>query len=341
MKSSQARLSVPQRIAIYAVLWLWTVICLFPIYWLGITSLKRLEIIDKPPTYLPFVDFQPSLAAWRFILADPYENLVSGFVNSLIIGIGTTLVTLVVSLAALYGFTRFHRSLPWTTLAALLFAGALVSAAPLMHSPLLFVLLLLVLGLMIGLAMIVIRAQPTIGSYGAIALMLATRCLPPVVIALPLYSMAQSTGMYDSRLGMTFLYCAINLPVALWLLQPAIGWRATDEEESAHIDGAPHLIILFDILVPMNWRVIAASGLLIFLLCWNEYLFAAYLTSQNAQTLPIWMAEQLSMKEAQTGDEAEEWAHMSAAAILMIIPALIFAAFGMRAIGIAGLRKSR
>jgi multiple sugar transport system permease protein len=326
---------------IYVALCFWAVVCLFPIYWLGITSLKRLEDIDKPPTYLPFVDFQPSLAAWRFILADPYENLISGFVNSLIIGLGTTLITLLVSLTALYGFTRFHRSVRLTTLLSLLFAGALLSAAPLINSPLLLALLLLFFGLTIGLASILVRSQPTIGANGAVALMLATRCLPPVVIVLPLYFMARSTGMYDTRFGMIFVYSAINLPVAIWLLQPAIGSRATEQEEAAQIDGAPHLMILFDVLIPMIRRAIAASGLLIFLLCWNEYLFAAYLTSENAQTLPIWMAEQLSMKEAQTGGEAEEWAHMSAAAILMMIPALSFAAFGMRAIGMAGLRKPR
>ena len=106
MNSPQARLSVPRQIAIYAALCLWTVVCLFPMYWLGITSIKRLDEIDKPPTYLPFIDFQPSLASWRFILSDPYENLVSGFVNSLIIGVGATLLTLVVSLTVLYGFTR-------------------------------------------------------------------------------------------------------------------------------------------------------------------------------------------------------------------------------------------
>jgi len=65
-------------------------------------------------------------------------------------------------------------------------------------------------------------------------------------------------------------------------------------------------------------------------LCWNEYLFAAYLTFDHALTLPPWMVGQLSMKEAQAGGQAEEWAHLSAATIVMVFPALIFAAIAQR-----------
>ena len=75
---------------------------------------------------------------------------------------------------------------------------------------------------------------------------------------------------------------------------------------------------------------IAAAGFVVFLLCWNEYLFAAYLTADHALTLPPWAVGQLSMKEAQAGGEAEEWAHLSAATVLMMLPALAFGAFVQR-----------
>ena len=70
---------------------------------------------------------------------------------------------------------------------------------------------------------------------------------------------------------------------------------------------------------------LAVTGLVIFLLCWNEYLFAAYLTFEHAQTLTPWMAGQLSMKEAQAGGDAEELRHMAAASVLMALPALALA----------------
>jgi len=336
---SPAGLSMLRRIFIYLALSFWAGVCLFPVYWLAITSVKGQEDIDRPPGYLPFVDFQPSLEAWRFILADPYENLLSRFLNSLLIGAGVTLTVLLISGITLYGFTRFRPSLRWTTLLALLFAGLALSATSLVTGLLPFAALLVLAGLLLVLAVKLSRTGPAVGVSGGITFILATRCLPPVVLALPLYITARSTGAYDSILGLVLVYCAINLPVAVWLLQPVIGSKATEEEEAAQLDGATHVAILFEILFPMIRRAVVAAGLLIFLLCWNEYLFAAFLTSDHALTLPVWMAEQLSMKEAQVGGGAEEWAHMSAATILMVMPALVFAAFGMRAIGTASTRR--
>jgi ABC-type glycerol-3-phosphate transport system permease component len=123
-----------------------------------------------------------------------------------------------------------------------------------------------------------------------------------------------------------FLYAAVNLPVALWLLLPVIGSRASEEEEAAQLDGATHVRIVFEILLPMYRAPVAMTGLVIFMLCWNEYLFAAYLTFDHAETLSTWLVGQLSMKEAQAGSEAEELAHLSAASVLMALPALALAA---------------
>ena len=223
----------------------------------------------------------------------------------------------------------------------LVLAGLGLSATSLVTRLLPFLALVVIAGLLLVLAVKLSRIGPAVGVTGGSTFILATRCLPPVVLALPLYVMARSTGAYDSILGLVLVYSAINLPVAVWLLQPVIGSKATEQEEAAQVDGATHVAILFEILLPMVRRAVVAAGLLIFLLCWNEYLFAAFLTSDHALTLPVWMAEQLSMKEAQVGGGAEEWAHMSAATVLMVIPAMVFAAFGMRAIGTASARRMR
>jgi multiple sugar transport system permease protein len=158
-----------------------------------------------------------------------------------------------------------------------------------------------------------------------LALMLATRLLPPVLVALPVYVLAQKAGLLDTRSLLIGLYTAFNLPVALLLLIPVFGFRPTPEEEAAQLDGACHIEICFGILFPMLRAPLAVTGLLVFLLCWNEYLFAAYLTAVDAGTLTPWMTGQLSMKEAQAGGDAEELSHMSAAAVLMALPALALA----------------
>ncbi len=75
---------------------------------------------------------------------------------------------------------------------------------------------------------------------------------------------------------------------------------------------------------------VLSVALIIFVLCWNEYFFAAYLTTNEASTLTPWMVGQLSMKEAQIGGEPEEWAHLSAATVLMVAPLLVFSGMAMR-----------
>jgi ABC-type glycerol-3-phosphate transport system permease component len=79
-----------------------------------------------------------------------------------------------------------------------------------------------------------------------------------------------------------------------------------------------------------------ATAVLIFFLCWNEYLFAAYLTGVHAMTLPPWIVGQLSMKEAQIGGDIVEWSRISAAITLALLPMLVILAFVQRAIGRLG-----
>lgn len=154
---------------------------------------------------------------------------------------------------------------------------------------------------------------------------LASRALPPACFVFPLYMMAHTSGLLDTQRALIITYSAVNLPVAVWLLLPVFGVRATEQEEAAVLDGASHLYVLWDILMPMIFSSVAAVALIVFILGWNEYLFAAYLTTNHAATLTPWMVGQLSLKEAQIGGEPEEWAHLSAAAVLMVAPLLIFA----------------
>ena len=102
--------SLPWRILLYAVLGFWSLVCLFPVYWLVIVSLTASADIDHGPHYLPFIDFWPSLEAWRFILADPYENLLMRFVNSAVIAASSSILAVLTGCMVVYGLTRFRLS---------------------------------------------------------------------------------------------------------------------------------------------------------------------------------------------------------------------------------------
>jgi multiple sugar transport system permease protein len=276
----------PGRILTYTVLGFWSVVCLFPLYWLAATSLKNEYQILDGPLYLPFVDFTPTLEAWSGLLTDPNDNLLPRYFNSAIVSSISTLVSLLLGAMAVYGLSRFRFR---------------------------------------------------VANRAILLVTLGTRLLPPVVIVLPLYMMAQFTGTLDTRFVLMFTYAAINLPVAIWLLRPVLGFTASDQEEAAQLDGASHFEIFFTITLPMAAKGIAAAGLLIFILCWNEYLFAVYLAGDHAMTLPPWLVGQLSFKEAQVGSEAQEVARFSAATIMMALPLLAFTAAAQRALSRSSL----
>lgn len=160
------------------------------------------------------------------------------------------------------------------------------------------------------------------------AAILAIRILPPVIVVLPVYLLAQWSHTLDTRFALIFVYTAANLPVAVWLLSPVLGPRS-EVEEAAAIDGASPLRILVEIVTPAALPGIAAAGFILFLLSWNEYLFSVYLAPADAMTMPPFLAAQMSVREQQAGAEVEEWARLSAAICLMTIP-LLFAAGASR-----------
>ena len=67
-ESLEGMAAVP-KFVVYALLGLWTLIVLFPLYWVLVTSFKVEVQVDSGPYFLPFVDFTPTLEAWNFMLA--------------------------------------------------------------------------------------------------------------------------------------------------------------------------------------------------------------------------------------------------------------------------------
>ena len=268
----------------YAVLGFWSVVCLFPIYWFAVTSFKSELDVLIAPHYLPFVDFKPRLDAWVFIFTDREDNLGSRYLNSALIAVASTVLTVLFGAMATYGLSRFRSS-------------RLLSDS-------------------------VIRTA-----------ILASRVLPPVAIVVPLYVMAQTTGMLDTRLALISTYTAANLPVVVWLLQPVFGDSASELEDAARLEGASHWEIFSTIVLPAAASGLAAVASLDFVLCWNEYLFASVLVSDHALTVPPWVVGQISMKEAQIIGEGEEWARLSVAILLTVAPLLAVTMLAQRFAG--------
>ncbi len=327
-KALPRQLGPAAAVLTYAALIVWALICLFPLYWLAVTSLQSVDV--RGPVFLPFVDFRPTLAAWADILFYKGEQLLARFFNSAVIALGSTLLTLLIGAMAVYGLTRFRYAVPAIALGFVFFAVALGAVAfsfpTIRHSflPVLSIMVVLLLTARL------LPHGPALRNEGIFIGILLTRLLPPVSTVIPIYFIAAYTGTLDTRSTLIFVYAAANLPLAVWLLRPIFGEVATEQEEAARLDGASHYRIFFGIVLPMVAGGIVAVGLFVFVLNWNEYLLAAYLTSEHAMTLPPWLASQMSVREAQVGGDETERLHLSAATILMILPLVALTGFGQR-----------
>src|SRR5882762_3683054 len=106
-RRSVTDLSPPAKLGAFVVLLVWAFVVLFPIYWLFVTSFKTPYQVDKGPFYIPFVDFQPTLAAWRYILVELGNDTLRPYRNTVIVGLTSSVIALVMGSAAAYALVRF------------------------------------------------------------------------------------------------------------------------------------------------------------------------------------------------------------------------------------------
>ncbi len=100
--------SLPSSIMLYSVLIFWAFICLFPFYWMITTSFKRPLDVNRVPRYIPFVDYQPTIEHWQFLLVDEQAKTVRYFRNSLIAGLTSCVFSVILGSMAGYGLSRFR-----------------------------------------------------------------------------------------------------------------------------------------------------------------------------------------------------------------------------------------
>jgi glycerol transport system permease protein len=164
---------------------------------------------------------------------------------------------------------------------------------------------------------------------------LTNRMAPPAVFLLPLFLLFTRVfvvgdwRMFDTRIGLILLYCVFNLPFAIWLLKGMVDAIPIELDEAAMLDGAGTGQILLKVIVPLARPGIAVTAILAWVFAWNEYLFAATLTSVHARTITTGLAEFVTV----TGTN---WGEMAAVAMLTLLPAALFVGLVQRHI-VAGL----
>jgi sorbitol/mannitol transport system permease protein len=118
---------------------------------------------------------------------------------------------------------------------------------------------------------------------------LSTKMLPVVAGLLPVYLFAKDAGLLDNVWALVVLYTAMNLPIAVWMMQSFLSEVPIAVIEAAQIDGARLPTVLTRVVAPIALPGIAATALICFIFSWNELLFARVLTGVVAQTAPVFL----------------------------------------------------
>lgn len=302
----------------YLLMGLWAAVCLFPIYWLVVTSLKLPIQVSQGPFYLPWVDFEPSLHAWRYIFVDLRGDTLRPYMNTVVVSAVSAPLALFLGTTAAYGLTRFDYRPRVGSI--FVFLGCLVLAivASVLGVPWPVALGAFVVVFLILLQTIGKRFERSLGN-GDIALwLISNRVLPPVAVVLPIYVMFQQFGLLDTRLALILTYTAINLPIVVWLMRDYFMTIPEDLEEHAQIDGATRYRIFRSIVLPLALPGLVATLLLVLVFTWNEYLLALFLSSADSQTMPLLVA-------AQHATRGPQWWYMSVLILIMIVPVIVMA----------------
>ncbi len=97
---------------------------------------------------------------------------------------------------------------------------------------------------------------------------------PAIVLVIPLYSIFTQLGLRDTLPGLLIVYPATTLPVALYMLRSYFQTLPKDLEEAGMIDGSSRLGVIWRITLPLSLPALASVGLYVFMIAWNEFLFA-------------------------------------------------------------------
>jgi multiple sugar transport system permease protein len=268
------------RVLIYAALVLWAFISLFPIYWTVTTSFK--VAVDVTQGHIvPWLDFEPDWKGWRSLGLSPDRIFET-------------------STARQEFLQRFANSVAASIGASAL---AIVIGAPAAY----------------GLSRFKYKLGPWRNDDISF-FFLSQLILPPVVLALPFLVLYKGVAMLDTKFGLIMVYTLTVLPIVIWILRVQFNGIPLELDQAALVDGASPWGAFLRIVLPIAAPGLTAAFILSVVLCWNEYFFAALLTSTDAKTLPVMVA-------SQTGSQGIDWWSMAALSTAAIAPLVLVGVF--------------
>ena len=177
-------------------------------------------------------------------------------------------------------------------------------------------LLALIIGVSAGYAIARLKFR---GKVAVMSIILAVSMFPQVSILGSLFLILRSLHLINTYSGLILPYISLNLPLTVWVLQNFFRELPVEVEEAALMDGCSRFRLLWSIVVPMSSPGLVATGLLVFINSWNEFLFAlTFMQRPEKYTIPVAIA----LFKGATQYEIP-WGQIMAATIIVTLPLIL------------------
>jgi multiple sugar transport system permease protein len=250
-------------------------ITLFPFYYMILLSMREIsEVIENPAqVFIPLGDI--TSAAYERVLkptSDGGLGFVRFLVNSAMVGLGTVIVTLVVSILGAYAVSRLE----------------------------------------------------FFGKRAVHFLFLSVYLFPPILLAIPLFVAFSKLGVRGELWVLVIVYVAQTLPVCVYMLRNYFESVPVSLEEAAEVDGATRMQIIRKVTLPLAVPAVAATGLFVFMIAWNEFLFALLFLVEER---PNWT---VSLGVSQLTNIETPATTLMAGSVILTLPIIVLFLFAER-----------
>ena len=147
--------------------------------------------------------------------------------------------------------------------------------------------------------------------------LLVAYMLPEFLFVLPMYSIYQTMGLYDTHFGLALMYQVHALPFSIWMLRSFLEEIPKEIDDAALIDGCSPFQTIYKIYIPLILPGIVATAILNGIWMWNELAIAIGLTFSEAHPITLGVAQF-------RGYASKDWGGMTASSILALIPMIFF-----------------
>jgi multiple sugar transport system permease protein len=242
---------------------------LAPVIWIVMMSFKSsIDVVSVPPKFV----FTPTLDNYLALFGLGKVGLLTGsaflsyFKNSLILSLGSVILSLILGLPAAYAIARLRfaakESLAFT--------------------------------------------------------FLSFRFVPEITIILPLYVVYQKLHLYNTFIGLILVYQLISLPLMIWMMRSYFEEIPIAIEQAARTDGYSWASAFFRLVLPLVAPGMAATLVLSFIFCWNNFVFGLMLGGHSTQPVTVGLLSFMGTNEVQ-------WGLMAAATVIAIVPEMAMA----------------